>query len=244
MPKWRFDHEKNTSATGAADSAVFKKTGHNPYPVEGDNASKRNVIATSAGWVRRTFKVDTHGNTRQQEEVLVAANPGVQGKDYSSNAYLAFPDIHQVYVKLDADGQITANAIANVYVVFNEPLRFKGDTAANTLTITLANTAGGNHAVFTANSNVLAGTGMLLGAGTANNTVIFRGKLQGGANGSDLAATYQVNAQSISVTGGGNPLYNPDDGTTAAANLVITGAVANNLCDGKGTRVTTFQVKI
>ena len=38
-------------------------------------------------------------------------------------------------------------------------------------------------------------------------------------------------------------MYNPDDGTAMpAANLVITGAVANNLLDGAGVRISTFQV--
>ena len=40
----------------------------------------------------------------------------------------------------------------------------------------------------------------------------------------------------------GMSLYNPDVGITAAANLVITGGVANNLLDGNGNRITTFQV--
>jgi len=241
MPKWRFDKESNTSATGAANSAVFFKTGHNPFPQEGNLKSKRNVIATSAGWVRRVTKVDTHGSTRQQEEVLVAANPGVAGKDYTSNTYLGFPDIHQVYVRLDADGKITANAVANVYVVFNEPVVFSGGASGNNLTLTLANTIGGNHAVFTANNNGAHANRELAGA---NNTIIFRGTLQGGADGSGADATYQINAQSISVTGGGNPLYNPDDGITVPANLVITGAVANNVCDGEGKVVRVFRVSI
>ena len=241
MPKWRFDKESNTSATGAANSAVFFKTGHNPFPQEGNLKSKRNVIATSAGWVRRVTKVDTHSNTRQQEEILVAANPGVAGKDYTSNTYLGFPDIHQVYVRLDADGKITANAVANVYVVFNEPVVFSGGASGNNLTLTLANTIGGNHAVFTANNNGAHANRELAGA---NNTIIFRGTLQGGADGSGADATYQINAQSISVTGGGNPLYNPDDGITVPANLVITGAVANNVCDGEGKVVRVFRVSI
>ena len=241
MPKWRFDKESNTSATGAANSAVFFKTGHNPFPQEGNLKSKRNVIATSAGWVRRVTKVDTHGSTRQQEEILVAANPGVAGKDYTSNTYLGFPDIHQVYVRLDADGKITANAVANVYVVFNEPVVFSGGASGNNLTLTLANTIGGNHAVFTANNNGAHANRELAGA---NNTIIFRGTLQGGADGSGADATYQINAQSISVTGGGNPLYNPDDGITVPANLVITGAVANNVCDGEGKVVRVFRVSI
>jgi hypothetical protein len=54
---------------------------------------------------------------------------------------------------------------------------------------------------------------------------------------------YQANAQTIQVNGGGNPIYNPDDGTAMpAANLVITGAVANNLLNGAGVRISTFQV--
>ena len=239
MPKWRFDHEKNTSATGAANSAVFYKTGHNPFPEESNFKSKRNVIATSKGWVRRTTKVDTHGNTRQQEEVLVAANPGVTNTDYTSNTHLAFPDIHQVYVKLDADGKLTANSTANVYVVFNEPVVFAGGATGNTLTITIANTASGNHSVFYANAEGGHSARELAGA---NNTLIFRGNLQGGSGSGD--ATYQINAQSITVTGGGNPLYNPDDGITVAANLVITGAVANSVCDGEGQVVTTFTVSV
>ena len=48
--------------------------------------------------------------------------------------------------------------------------------------------------------------------------------------------------RSTCVHQGGNPLYNPDDGTTQAANLVITGAVANNLLDGAGVRISTFKV--
>ena len=48
--------------------------------------------------------------------------------------------------------------------------------------------------------------------------------LQGGTG--SASATYQCNAQSIQVNGGGNPLYNPDDGTAMpAANLVITGCL-------------------
>jgi hypothetical protein len=49
-----------------------------------------------------------------------------------------------------------------------------------------------------------------------------------------------VNAQSIVVAG--NPLYNPDFGITAAANLVITGAVANNLSRFNGERIVNFTV--
>jgi hypothetical protein len=62
--------------------------------------------------------------------------------------------------------------------------------------------------------------------------------LQGGAG--SAKATYKINAQTISVTG--NPLYNPEQGTTHAANLQISGAVSNNLSRFNGARITTFQV--
>ena len=52
--------------------------------------------------------------------------------------------------------------------------------------------------------------------------------------------TYQINAQSFGVTG--NPIYNPEISTVCSANLTITGAVANNLLDGAGSRITTFTV--
>ena len=68
--------------------------------------------------------------------------------------------------------------------------------------------------------------------------MLFRSKLQGGSG--SAKATYHINAQSITVTG--NPLYNPEQGTTHAANLVITGAVANNLSNGWGNRITNFTV--
>jgi hypothetical protein len=68
-------------------------------------------------------------------------------------------------------------------------------------------------------------------------------KLQGRTG--SLKATYHINAQSIGVTGGGNPLYNPEAGsnpTKHAANLVITGAVANNLGRFNGERIINFTV--
>jgi hypothetical protein len=68
-------------------------------------------------------------------------------------------------------------------------------------------------------------------------------KLQGRTG--SLKATYHVNAQSITVTGGGNPIYNPEAGsnpTRHAANLVITGATANGLTRFNGERLTNFTV--
>jgi len=235
MSAWGFSRESGQVASGANTTAGLVK-GFQPYAEAHHIASKRNVIATNVGWVRRTHKT-TDGNARTIDEVLVAAHPGVAGKDYTSNTYLGNPDISQIYVKLNANGMISANVSANLYVVFNTPVNHKA--SGNLCSITLANTVSGNHGIAYFTNNATARIT------NANNTLVFvMPPLQAGGDGSGTAtATYQVNAQSITVAGGGNSLYNPDDGTTAAANLVITGAVSNNLFDGVGSRVTTFTVR-
>lgn len=238
MPVWGFQRESTQVASGANTEAAVRKGFQAPYVAGfgGDElAEKRNVIATNAGWVRRVWKTDVHGSVRMQEQVLVAANPAVPNKDYTSNTYLGNPDIAQIYVKLNANGYISANATgANLYVVFNTPMHFKA--SGNLVSIKIANTAGGNHAVA-----YFANTAAQNRIVNANNTLVFRlPKLQGGTG--NAAATYHINAQSFTVTG--NPLYNPDDGTTVAANTVITGAVANNLLDGRGIRISNFQVRV
>ena len=229
MSSWGFGRESTQVAAGANTVAGIKK-GFQPFVEAGNEASKRNVIITNKGWVRRE-----HRGTRQIEEVIVAANPGVQGKDYSSNTYTGNPDISQIYVKLNANGYIGANTTgANLHVVFNAPIHHKA--SGNLCTIVVANTVGGN-----IGNTLFANTAAQGRIINANNTLVFRmPKLQGGTG--NAKATYKIQAQSIRVHQGGNPLYNPDDGTTQAANLVITGAVSNNLLDGAGTRITTFQV--
>lgn len=233
MPAWGFNRESTQSAAGANTVAGLVK-GFQPFYEAQHPASKRNVIATNVGWVRRTHKT-TDGNARTIDEVVVAANPGISGKDYTSNTYLGGPDITQAYVKLNANGYVSANVSANLYVVFNTPVVQRA--SGNLCSISIANTVSGNHGIaYWSNTATARIT-------NANNTLVFAlPKLQAGGDGSGTAtATYKINAQSISVTG--NPIYNPDDGITAAANLVITGAVANNLFDGIGTRVSTFTVR-
>ena len=233
MPGWGFRPESGQSAEGANTIAARAK-GFQPYYAfdgGGGMASKRNVIATNKGWVRREYV-----GTRKKEEVIVAANPGVAGKDYTSNAYLNSPDVAQRYVKLNANGYIGANTNnANLYVVFNTPIHHKA--SGNLVTIVVSNTIGGN-----IGNTLFANTAAQNRIIAANNTLVFRMPPLRGGSGS-VAATYKVAAQNIRVNGGGNPLYNPDDGATMpAANLVITGAVANNLLDGAGVRISTFQV--
>ena len=229
MSSWGFGRESTQVASGANTAAGIKK-GFQPFVQAGNEASKRNVIITNKGWVRRE-----HRGSRQIEEVIVAANPGVQNKDYSSNTYTGNPDISQIYVKLNANGYIGANTTgANLHVVFNAPIHHKA--SGNLCTVVVSNTVGGN-----IGNTLFANTAAQGRIINANNTLVFRmPKLQGGTG--NAKATYKIQAQSIRVHQGGNPLYNPDDGTTQAANLVITGAVSNNLLDGAGTRITTFQV--
>ena len=233
MPGWGFRPESGQSAAGANTIAARAK-GFQPYYAfdgGGGMASKRNVIATNKGWVRREYV-----GTRKKEEVIVAANPGVAGKDYTSNAYLNSPDVAQMYVKLNANGYIGANTNnANLYVVFNTPMNHKA--SGNLVTIVVSNTIGGN-----IGNTLFANTAAQNRIIAANNTLVFRmPPLRGGAG--SVAATYKIAAQTIKVHGSGNPLYNPDDGATMpAANLTITGAVANNLLDGAGVRISTFQV--
>jgi hypothetical protein len=239
MALWGFSRESGQVASGANTVAGIVN-GYRPLPqVSGSeepdaggniqNANKRNVIATSKGWVRRVNRT-SDGNQRQFDEVLVAANPG-SGFSYTSNTYLGRPDICEIFVKTNANNVISANVSANLYVVFNMPVHLRA--SSNALSIGISNTAGGNHAVARIAASAAAR------ANVANNVLVFTMPKLQGRTGS-LKATYHINAQSILVTG--NPLYNPEQGTTHAANLVITGATANALSNGWGNRITNFTV--
>jgi hypothetical protein len=226
MSSWDFRKEGTQVASGA-NTVAGMKAGYQPFYEAGNMASKRNVISTTQGWVRRVWK-----GARKQEEVLVAAAPG-SGFYYTSNAYLHFPDIAQMYVKLNANGVISANVSSNLYVIFNSPIKVKA--SSNLIHLVVANTVGGN----TANAHIVTqGAAGNTGIG-ANNTLIFTiAPLQGGTG--SAKGTYQIAGQIIGGTG--NPVYNPEINTICSANLTITGAVANNLLDGVGSRITTFQV--
>lgn len=240
MPLWDFRRESTATVAGANTLAGIA-AGYQAPSVAGNNPAgggiaafnKRNVIATAAGWVRRVHKTDLNSNARVQDEVIVAANPG-SGFQYTSNIHLGKSDIAQIYIRLNANGYIGANTTgANLYVVFNTPLHFKA--SGNQVTIALSNSIGGNAAVGNFANNATQSRIV-----DANNTLVFRlPKLQGGTG--NAKATYTIAAQTLSVTG--MPLYNPDEGNTkSSANLVMTGAVSNNLMNGIGTRISTFQV--
>lgn len=237
MAQWGFSRESTQVKSGANTEASLK-AGFQPYAGQNDGNEpwKRNVIATTAGWVRRQNKTPTTGTVRQIDEILVAAAPD-SGLTYVANTHLGNPDISEIFVRLNANNVISANVSANLYVVFNMPVHFKA--SGNSFHLQLSNTAGGNH------GRAVFATGRR--ANGANNILVFvMPKLQGRTG--SLKATYHINAAAkfFGPTTGvgvvGMPLYNPEIGTTAAANTVITGAVANGLNNGFGTRIVNFTV--
>lgn len=234
MSTWGFDKE-GTQNAGGANTEDFLVRGFQPFHQADSIASKRNVIGTDLGWVRRVNYTDTHGNARKKEEVIVAAHPGGGSNTYAGPLHLGFPDISQIYVTLNANNVVSANTPAIVHVVFNQPVQVK--PSSNVMSIAIANTAGGNNInAYLLAQGAAGNTGI-----NANNTLIFTTPAIQGGTGS-AKGTYKVQAQAISVAGGGNPIYNPEIGVTASANLTIVGAVSNNMVDGAGSIITTFQV--
>lgn len=239
MALWGFSRE-NTQYYQGANNLAGIAAGYQPPFVAGgaaETVEKRNIIATSAGWVRREIRVMTgvENETRVIDQTIVAANPG-SGITYAANTHLGRPDISQIYIRLNANGYISANVSSNLYIVFNTPIAFAA--SGNTVSITIANTAGGNNATGRARKAVTTVT-------NANNTiVVVLPKLQGSLapDANNTLCTYKINAQVLSATG--NPWYNPDQSAVhATANLQLTGAVSNNLCDGSGNKIGSFQVR-
>ena len=229
MSTWDFRPESKISTDGddAATDGRTYTAGMQAAPEAGNLKSKRNVILTNKGWIRREPEyTDSSGVVRVKEEVLVAANPG-GNFSYASNTHTRGPDIAQIYVKANANGVISANVSANLYVVFNTPISATapiGYGHGNTISIAISNTVSGNSGTAYFSNTA---TGRIAGA---NNTLVFTmPKLQSGGAGSGTSqATYKVAAQAAAVTGGGMSIYNPDQGTTGGtANLVISGAVSN-----------------
>ena len=224
MSTWRFDKESNTDYQGA-NTVAGQLAGHQPHFQADTLSSKRNVIATEKGWIRRTHK-NTDGNQRQIDEVLVAAHPGSAGATggYSGIAYLGFPDIAQVYLNSTSISAAYGGENVSVYVVMNEPVKHSG--AAGSLQITVANTAGGNSSLVATATAVNSNTGIT----NANNTLVFTLPVTAGDAGS-----YKIQAQTvINATATAANLVSLNTGSESA-NLVITGAVSNTV----GTIVIT-----
>jgi hypothetical protein len=189
-----------------ANNTPFRFKGGTQPEKASQAAEKRNVIMTDNGFVRRQQKTDSDGNVRTIDEMLIPLG--------GLAADAGFPNITEIFTSANSTSGVTTANSANVYVVFSEPVFF-GDNAAN-LTLTLANTAGGNHHVAICNTSVRDVIG-------ANNTLVF--KVAGGFKG-----TYQVNSQSIVRSGGSANLNSLNTSAgVRSANLTISGAVSNNL---------------
>lgn len=207
MSTWNFNDESNTPVS-SADPTTGLKAGNQPY-FEADNLeSKRNVIATDKGWVRRTIKKTDGAAPRIIDEVLVAAHPG-GSTSYTGSGYLGAPDIAQIYME---SNQLTDGEDSQVFVVFNEPVKHAVSSAD--ITLAVANTAGGVSTLSATHTNGNSNTSIV----NANNTLVFNLPLAGSQQG-----TYKIEAQTL----GGSPDLTSHNADGTAANLAVTGAVSN-----------------
>lgn len=221
MSRWDFKKEGSLDLKGANTDAG-ERAGFQPYYDADVKASKRNVIVTDKGWIRRQHKTDTHGNHRTIDEVVVAANPG-DSFTYASNTYTGFPDIAQIYFQSNTanpantgEPSFFANAgTINVYVVFNAPVHH-GVNSGN-LILTFANTMNGNGSGNATAQGLNSNTGIV----NANNTLVFQV-----ANAGLAIGTYKVAAQAIGAAVSLANLVSHND-VTVSANLTITGPVSN-----------------
>ena len=214
MPSWGYDHEKTQVAAGA-NTVAGLKAGFQPFEKANVLSSKRNVIATNKGWVRRTIKNNRQGGgTRIIDEPLVPANPGI-ADGYANTAHLGFADIAQIYM----DSTSVSPGAAEINVVFNEPVMYHG--SGGQLRLTLANTASGNNKKIALATRSNSNTGII----NANNTVKFSVTFVAGD-----AGTYKVLAASNTIVNATSTVANLNSlNTLVSANLVVTGAVSNTL---------------
>jgi hypothetical protein len=228
MSNWDFRAEKNQNNTGstATNPTGGLKAGFQPFSEADTLKSKRNVIATNKGWVRRTHKKNEGSSTtRQIDDILVAANPGTS-TGYAGAGYLGFPDIAQVYMQNSSSDSVTTIAALNgaggsehqICVVFNEPVKFN---SAVTAKVVLANTAGGNNSIAAVTTSAVNSNTNII---NANNTLVFRFTPTAGD-----AGTYKIAAATTGIANGSTGTLALVGITSGeAANNTITGAVSNN----------------
>jgi len=225
MSSWDFRKEKNQNNAGSTTTNPTGglKAGFQPNSQADLLSSKRNVIATAKGWVRRTIKqTGGVGSTpRIVDEVLVAAHPGTgDGFSYASNNHLGNPDIAQIYLDSNSiTAAYSGSTAVKIYVVYNEPVKHSGLSGNNRILI--ANTAGGNSTVIAIAAPSNSNTGIV----NANNTLVFSFTPTAGD-----AGTYKIQAQTI-ANNIGSVVANVVSLNAGwqAANLVITGAVSNTV---------------
>lgn len=227
MPLWDFKKDSQNTVSGANTVAGIVY-GFQPFggATDGRERWKRNVIATNAGWVRRR-NINKDGGWSTRDEILVSANPNISSDGYANVAYLGFPEITHMYISTNSTGgtALQRSATANLYIVFNEPIHHKGGENGY-IRLRIANTAGGNTVIATANAKASTSATDII---NANNTLVFRFK-------PGTAGTYKVNANTLAfgdVSGGAytSNLVSLNITTVGSesANLVISGAVSNNL---------------
>ena len=219
MSDWDFRKESNETAEGDVGSVASFKAGMQPCERADVKSSKRNVIATSKGWVRRTIKnngTDTLG-VRLHDEVLVAAG----GKVTADN--LGFPNIAEIYLSANSTSDVKSGAVCNVYVVFNEPIKHSG-LAGNMKLASFANTAGGKNDVVATHTAGNANSAII----NANNTLVF--SVTPAGDGSDAGDYKITSGASAIVVNGGTAINCVSENTgNRAANLHVTPAVSNTL---------------
>lgn len=187
---------------------LWNKSGKKP----GDTAAnKRNVVATNAGWVRRTVYTDVHSNVRIKDEPLVAIG-NLPGEVTMGN-----PDVTEIYVANNTGGTALKRGQINyVYVVYSEPVSI--GASASPIRLNIANTISGNAVVATSNTNKASIV-------NANNTLVFKFKVYANTSG---VGTYKIQAQTMSNTAQ-HKVYSLIGGAAETANAVISAAVSNTL---------------
>ncbi len=226
MPLWDFKKDSQNTVSGA-NTVAGVVYGFQPFggATDGKERWKRNVIATNQGWVRRR-NINKDGANSQRDEILVAANPGISNDGYANVAYLGFPEITHMYISSNSTGgnALVRSGTANLYIVFNEPVHHKGGENGF-IRLRIANTAGGNTVIATANAKASTSATDII---NANNTLVFRFK-------PGTAGTYKINANTLSFGDAAGGAYTSNlvslNITTVgseSANLVISGSVSNN----------------
>ena len=185
--------------------SLWNKSGKVPLYVAA--ADKRNIVATKFGWTRRITYTDVHGNVRNKYEPLIAIG------NLPSEVTMGKPRVAGVYVANTTGGTaLKRNQVNRVYVVYTEELSIASSASPHRLVV--ANTAGGNNAIATSNTNKLSIT-------NANNTLVFKFKVA-------TAGTYKIQAQNISNTAQAK-VYSTFAGTAETVNTNISAAVSNTL---------------
>lgn len=217
MSMWDFRKESTQDQKGANTAAGFV-AGYQPFAEADTLSSKRNVVATEKGWVRRQNYTDVHGTVRVKEEVLVAAHPGFAARGgYANSVYLGTPDISILQLN---DTDYTTSELVTVYVTFNEPLV----TTAN-VTLTATERDGVTTAAFTSNTTNGTGSVAKFYEYGANNTLVFTSDAALSAGNWKFRTDLVVDAAGTLVS------WNVDG---EAANTVLSAPVSNTLMSSTG----------